>query len=258
MAVISFLRSSRDWSRLVTRCKRGGNDSPRRGEPKDGGKCRTRGRLTRSQSKTSASVARERFSWLLRVFAQLCEPQLAHVSPFTYQRNCAIVPRAVFPDSGGPRACLDSRAFGGKRREACIYVLIYAVSKATRLGSSPPIRGSAYCCGPCAIAVFYGIFSRQDDRLRYRVDSSCVSAGESRVREEGDREKERRNKERDLAVDRSPTVDQEIRAGHVVTRSLAVARILTRKCGHATLPDRPFSRSLRRRRIVVSRETSIR
>lgn len=174
--------------------RRGGNDSPRRGESKGDGKRRARGRLARSQSKTSASVARERFSWLPRVPAQLRESQLAHVSSFTSQRNCAIVPRTVLPDPGGPRACLDSRAFGGKR-EACIYVLIYAVSEATRLGSPPPIRGSAYRCGPCAIALFYGIFSRQDGRLRYRVDSLCVSAGgrEARKREretEGERERE--------------------------------------------------------------------
>jgi len=34
-----------------------------------------------------------------------------------------------------------------------------------------------------------------------------------------------------------PTVDHEICAGYVVPHSLAVAGILTRKCGHATLPD---------------------
>jgi len=239
--------------------RRGGNDSPRRGESKGDGKRRARGRLARSQSKTSASVARERFSWLPRVPAQLRESQLAHVSSFTSQRNCAIVPRTVLPDPGGPRACLDSRAFGGKR-EACIYVLIYAVSEATRLGSPPPIRGSAYRCGPCAIALFYGIFSRQDGRLRYRVDSPCVSAGGREARErERERQKERergkrRNKERGRSG-RGSIADggPRIRAGHVVARSLAVARILTRKCGRATLPDRPFSRRLRRR-IVVSRE----
>lgn len=57
---------------------------------------------------------------------------------------------------------------------------------------------------------------------------------------EGGRKKEVR--ERDWLASRTiATVDHEIRAGHVVARSLAVARILTRKCGRATLPDRPAS-----------------
>jgi len=59
MAVISFLRSLRDWP------SDGGGEGRRasRGaRPSDGGKCRSRGRLGHSQHEKHASVARERFS----------------------------------------------------------------------------------------------------------------------------------------------------------------------------------------------------
>jgi len=53
------------------------------------------------------------------------------------------------------------------------------------------------------------------------------------------REREKRRLETDWLASRTiATIDDEIRAGYVATRSLAVARLLTRKCGRATLPDR--------------------
>jgi len=62
-----------------------------------------------------------------------------------------------------------------------------------------------------------------------------VRDARSEKRERG-REKRRLDTDR-LASRTIVTVDHEIRAGYVATRSLAVARILTRKCGRATLPD---------------------
>lgn len=106
---------------------------------------------------------------------------------------------------------------------------------------TPPPRIDILLAGRVQYRFFYGIPSPRDHGLRYRVSafvrgsvSSCVSASSAR-RERETKEKEgRRDREREREIDRvtdNRHTDHEIRAGYVATRSLAVARILTRKCG---------------------------
>lgn len=82
----------------------------------------------------------------------------ARIVGVTASRNCAIVPAPVtlLPSPGGPRACLDSRVFGGKARETRISSCLL-----TRLPDRCPhrARGSSCCRGPCAIAFFQRIRS---------------------------------------------------------------------------------------------------
>lgn len=64
------------------------------------------------QREAHTSVARERFTCIEGVFAQLRALQSTH-APRQRQHNCAIV--YDLPPNLKPRACLDSRVFGGKR-----------------------------------------------------------------------------------------------------------------------------------------------
>lgn len=101
------------------------------------------------QLEARASVARERFTRVGRLFAQLREPQSAHArtSP-RRQHNCAIV--YDLPPNLEPRAaCLDSRVFGGKHSTVVYWIL-------AGFGVDPvlPYRTSGQhigAFGPCAI-----------------------------------------------------------------------------------------------------------
>lgn len=90
---------------------------------------------------------------------------------------------------GGPRArarAFDSRALAGNATRRCIYACDVCVCACVCVkGDSrrfPPLRVRHIAGGPCAIALFYGIFSTR--RLRYRVSS----IREERVREIGRRD----------------------------------------------------------------------
>jgi len=139
MAVISFLRSPRDWpdgSEDWWWWGRGGEEEEESSRVVTES-AESRGRFTCSQWKKHASVARERFSWQLRVFAQL--RNIAHVSVssvYSTSRNCAIVSRirtrssrasqpvsqsSSSPRVGHARVCLDSRVcLAGKRARRAI------------------------------------------------------------------------------------------------------------------------------------------
>lgn len=98
------------------------------------------------QREAHTSVARERFTRVERVFAQLRALQNTH-APRQRQHNCAIV--YDLPPNLEPRACLDSRAFGGKRGTVFVRSL-----RGSRVDSVAPRRvGGQHIAafGPCAI-----------------------------------------------------------------------------------------------------------
>lgn len=98
------------------------------------------------QREAHASVARERFTRVERVFAQLCALQSAH-APRQRQHNCAIV--YDLPPNLEPRACLDSRVFGGNYGIVFIWNL-----RGIGVDSVAPHRVNGQhigTFGPCAI-----------------------------------------------------------------------------------------------------------
>lgn len=148
---------------------------------------------------------------------------------------------------GHARALTAARLAGNARR---VFTCLFTRCQ-RRLGSDPPShsRIGISLRAVCNSAFLWNFLAPRRPIALSRRFAVCECGRTRSERERGKRRnKERGRSGRGSIADGGP----RIRAGHVA-RSLAVARILTRKCGRATLPDRPFSRRLRRR-IVVSRE----
>lgn len=90
------------------------------------------------QREAHASVARERFTRVERAFAQLCALHSTH-APRQRQHNCAIV--YDLPPNLEPRACLDSRVFGGNYGRCFHLEFTWYRS---RFSGSPPCQRIAY------------------------------------------------------------------------------------------------------------------
>lgn len=190
------------------------------GRPSCGGDCRARGRLTCPQREGRASVARERFSCQLRVSAQLRETQITqgyrrHVTA----QSCS---RAILPAAGGPRACLDSRVCLAGNDEACAPRAYLRGVKVSLSVVIPPPRIGILLRAVCN-SVFLSNFLAPRPRTalsRLGCAWQCLVRERGTWRERRKYEKREETRETDRLASRTiVTVDHEIRAGYVATRS---------------------------------------
>lgn len=153
-------------------------------------------------------------------------------------------PRTSFRTPGGPRACLDSRAFGGKRREACIYVRCQR-----RLGDSPTEGIGILLRAVCNSGLLWNflaprrpiVLSRYEYTQRYFVACEVREYEKKErgggVRERDIKEKEQRAREscprRRRSADGGPRNSRGTRRNTLSRRRLGYSRasaVVTQRC----------------------------